>query len=87
MDIEEKRMKISNETGIPLRLLTGETVEDIQIRAAALMAYKNGSGEPEDVLAKAMKLKTPEEVAEYEKQIAKAPTAREAFAIWAKSHL
>ena len=40
MIVEEIKLKIANDTGIPLTLLTGETVEENIAQAKALLAYK-----------------------------------------------
>ena len=43
-ELFEIRTKISNETGVPVELLDGETEEDNRSRALAIMAFKKGHG-------------------------------------------
>ena len=44
--IREMRAKVSQETGIPANLLTGETEEDCQAQAEAIKAFAKPSGYP-----------------------------------------
>ena len=43
-ELNEIKIRISNETGVPVELLDGETEEDNRSRALALIAFKNEYG-------------------------------------------